>query len=72
MRTILKALLAHCGDVVSHDRLLDIVRPSRDPDTVRLMLDHYYAGEQAEALQAFQPCCDVLKAKLDIGPTAGT
>jgi len=44
----------------------------REAAYVRLMLYHYYAGEQAQALRVYERCCQVLAAELAVEPLPAT
>jgi DNA-binding SARP family transcriptional activator len=46
--------------------------PCREVAYVRLMLYHYYAGEQAQALRAYERCCQALATEIDVQPLPAT
>jgi DNA-binding SARP family transcriptional activator len=46
--------------------------PARELAYRHLMRFHYHAGEQVEALRAYERCCDVLAAELGVEPLAAT
>lgn len=57
--------IARCHQLLGLD-------PCREAAYVRLMLYHYYAGEQAQALRAYERCCQVLADELAIEPLPTT
>jgi DNA-binding SARP family transcriptional activator len=57
--------VARCHDVLAADL-------RREAVYVRLMLYHYYAGEQVRALRAFERCRQVLADELEVEPLPGT
>jgi len=57
--------IARCREVLAAD-------PYREAVHVRLMLYHYYAGEQDRALRAYERCRQVLADGLDLEPLPGT
>jgi DNA-binding SARP family transcriptional activator len=57
--------VARCHDVLAAD-------PWREAVYVRLMLYHYYAGEQVQALRAYERCRQVLADELDVEPLPAT
>ena len=57
--------VARCHDVLTAD-------PCREAVYVRLMLYHYYAGEQVRALRAYERCRQVLADELDVEPLPAT
>ncbi|MEA3308757.1 MAG: BTAD domain-containing putative transcriptional regulator [Chloroflexota bacterium] len=57
--------IARCRQVLTSD-------PYREAVYVRLMLYHYYAGEQSQALRTYERCCQVLTAELDVEPLPAT
>ncbi|MDF1520931.1 MAG: tetratricopeptide repeat protein [Brevefilum sp.] len=46
--------------------------PLRETIYVRLMLYHYYSGEQAQALRVYEQCKQVLSDELNVAPMAAT
>jgi DNA-binding SARP family transcriptional activator len=46
--------------------------PLRETIYVRLMLYHYYSGEQAQALRVYEQCKKVLSEELNVAPMAAT
>jgi DNA-binding SARP family transcriptional activator len=57
--------VARCHDVLAAD-------PCREAVYVRLMLYHYYAGEQVQALRAYERCRRVLADDLEVEPLPAT
>jgi DNA-binding SARP family transcriptional activator len=57
--------VARCHDVLAAD-------PCREAVYVRLMLCHYYAGEQTQALRAYERCRQVLADELEVEPLPAT
>jgi DNA-binding SARP family transcriptional activator len=57
--------IARCHQVLTVD-------PCRETVYVRLMLYHYYAGEQVQALRTYERCCQVLAEELDVEPLPTT
>lgn len=57
--------IARCHQVLATD-------PCREAVYVRLMLYHYYAGEQAQALHTYERCRQVLADELGVEPLAQT
>ena len=57
--------IARCREVLVAD-------PYREAVYVRLMLYHYYAGEQSQALRTYERCCQVLAGELDVKPLPAT
>ncbi|MCA9972774.1 MAG: winged helix-turn-helix domain-containing protein [Anaerolineales bacterium] len=57
--------IACCHDALTADAY-------REPVYVRLMLYHYYAGEQAQALRIFARCRDLLQRELAVAPLPAT
>jgi len=46
--------------------------PLRETIYVRLMLYHYYSGEQAQALRTYQRCKEILLSELGVAPLEST
>jgi DNA-binding SARP family transcriptional activator len=57
--------IACCHQVLAADRC-------REAAYARLMLYHYYAGEQAQALRSYERCRHVLAAELGVEPLPAT
>jgi DNA-binding SARP family transcriptional activator len=57
--------IACCHEILAAD-------PCRETAYVRLMLYHYYAGEQAQALRAYERCRQVLADELGVEPLLQT
>jgi DNA-binding SARP family transcriptional activator len=57
--------VARCHDVLAADSCREAVY-------VRLMLYHYYAGEQVRAMRAYERCRQVLADELDVEPLPQT
>jgi len=57
--------IARCREVLAAD-------PYREAVYVRLMLYHYYAGEQSQSLRTYERCRQVLAGELDVEPLPAT
>lgn len=66
------ALLRQHPEAVALCRRILAVDPCRESVWRRLMLSHYYAGDHAAALRAYDQCRQVLREEMDVEPTPET